>query len=844
MSFVDLDARDPEKREGFGIWWLGSIALHGTLFAGLLVLNPTPNSTEITSAASADQFTATAAPDRVQEVVKDIRAQQADEFEERLAELNEAKHDVETAAQQKLAQYAQSLGEVAGELPEKLSAGQQQVEAAQDEALKAQQDAAAALARLKDAKAAAPNSAEADAAAKAAGEAQQRAKAAQQRSSTALSEIARKMEFISPAAAEAKQAQAEVLQAQSDAEAAQEAALKARQAATGEIPDAAKAEKEAQKLVADAEEARRVLQSTENDLGKAQQAQTDLEAKVSELRPATEAAKAATDQSSDATKKTRDAPKALDKAEKDLVKAKDRVTKQQARVAQARTNSELRSAKAEAAGAGVGGQGGDLFSRAENAQREALATQHKARDAQTNAHAKLNETISMLGAKNLVSQPSVSAASAAREAQSPAPSQAKDIPSLYENAKALEAQISESYKMERAADLAINRQIPFSEALKLTEVAKPERPDLDSKLLTENVRDGASLAAHAKAIQTVSAEMQSMVSLARRMAELSKPDTEGQTVSLASARAQSAHYDQMEQVATEDEGAAAKDVSSLMQGAAGAGTGAGTGGSGTGAAGGSQGAGSSESGASGSGTGGASTGGQGASGSGGGGSGAGIPETGAAGAGGAGHGGSGGSGGPDSARGLAGELGKTLKSETPRDLRPIPGRRVGSGDVTIEAGRRPEWLYVDSWYLIGPWPNAGRQHIDTKFPPETVVDLDAIYITDANQPVRWKFYQSPSEFVVPPGIDEYQIFYAYTELWFDEAKDLWVAIGSDDQSRVWVEDQLIWKSRDEHKKWNATEGFRKVHFKKGLNRVLVRLENGHGKGGFSFIVNLNENFGG
>jgi len=97
--------------------------------------------------------------------------------------------------------------------------------------------------------------------------------------------------------------------------------------------------------------------------------------------------------------------------------------------------------------------------------------------------------------------------------------------------------------------------------------------------------------------------------------------------------------------------------------------------------------------------------------------------------------------------------------------------------------------------------------------------------------------------ISPPGMGEYQIYYAFSELWFDTPQDLWVAIGSDDQSQVWIEDHLIWKSSNAHKDWNAVEGFRKVHFKQGRNRVLVRLENGHGQGGFSFIVNLDPAFG-
>ena len=85
---------------------------------------------------------------------------------------------------------------------------------------------------------------------------------------------------------------------------------------------------------------------------------------------------------------------------------------------------------------------------------------------------------------------------------------------------------------------------------------------------------------------------------------------------------------------------------------------------------------------------------------------------------------------------------------------------------------------------------------------------------------------------------EYAIYYAYTELWFDEACDLWVAIGSDDYSKVWIEDQLVWSSGKNLKAWQLNEGVRKVHFKQGLNRVLYRVENGNNITEFSLVVSL------
>lgn len=72
----------------------------------------------------------------------------------------------------------------------------------------------------------------------------------------------------------------------------------------------------------------------------------------------------------------------------------------------------------------------------------------------------------------------------------------------------------------------------------------------------------------------------------------------------------------------------------------------------------------------------------------------------------------------------------------------------------------------------------------------------------------------------------------------DWISTLWVAIGSDDFSKVWIEDQLVWASGKNLKAWRLNEGLRKVHFKQGINRVLYRVENGNDKTEFSLVVSL------
>ncbi len=171
-------------------------------------------------------------------------------------------------------------------------------------------------------------------------------------------------------------------------------------------------------------------------------------------------------------------------------------------------------------------------------------------------------------------------------------------------------------------------------------------------------------------------------------------------------------------------------------------------------------------------------------------------------------------------------------SAPPIDIQAVPGRVVGSG--TMGAG----WMFVDSWHTIGPFPNPQRQNIHKAFPPESGVDLDAAYAGKDNRTVRWKWLQAAGPMLVPNDPEEYAIYYGYTELWFDAPADLWIAIGSDDKSTLWIEDQLVWVSSDVLKGWRIDEGLRRVHFKKGVNRVLFRLENGWRGVGLSLCICL------
>ena len=152
----------------------------------------------------------------------------------------------------------------------------------------------------------------------------------------------------------------------------------------------------------------------------------------------------------------------------------------------------------------------------------------------------------------------------------------------------------------------------------------------------------------------------------------------------------------------------------------------------------------------------------------------------------------------------------------------MPGRKF------TDASTRKGWLYIDTWYVVGPWKATfkGREiDWDTIHPPEYEIDLAKEYTGKNNKTLRWQFTQSNTLRTTPPDEQSNSTYYAYTEVHFDKDRDMLLAIASDDAAKVWVNDILVWQDNG-LSPWSLDEGFRKVAFKKGYNKVLIRIANG------------------
>ena len=180
--------------------------------------------------------------------------------------------------------------------------------------------------------------------------------------------------------------------------------------------------------------------------------------------------------------------------------------------------------------------------------------------------------------------------------------------------------------------------------------------------------------------------------------------------------------------------------------------------------------------------------------------------------------------------------------------------RKGKGHKLGPGGEYANRVYVNNWYLIGPFPGKhGRDMFATdSFAPERAVVLDAAYRGKDGRVLTWRHLEAPAYPLMPPDMAEDSVYYGYTELMMDTDRDLAMWIGADDDAQVWINDRLEWKGGNVNKlsffrkvydDWNGyaaaynfSEGKVTVHFRKGRNKVFFKLSNGPNQAFFSMVL--------
>jgi len=209
------------------------------------------------------------------------------------------------------------------------------------------------------------------------------------------------------------------------------------------------------------------------------------------------------------------------------------------------------------------------------------------------------------------------------------------------------------------------------------------------------------------------------------------------------------------------------------------------------------------------------------------------------------------------ARGIEGNIVAGNHDDVDRTIVRIPevpaGARVkGTGRIIGPGGPYADRVYVNRWYLIGPFE---RKHGDawlTPDPPEQAVVLNAAYRGKDGRLLKWEYVDSANYPLVPPRPAEEAVYYGYTELMVDKEQDLTIWVGARDDAQLWLNDRLVWRGRNVAKgpfyrevnatdnthgrDYNFSEGKRVVHLRQGRNKLFFKLSNGVGSLFFSLVL--------
>lgn len=176
-----------------------------------------------------------------------------------------------------------------------------------------------------------------------------------------------------------------------------------------------------------------------------------------------------------------------------------------------------------------------------------------------------------------------------------------------------------------------------------------------------------------------------------------------------------------------------------------------------------------------------------------------------------------------------------------RIVRIPPAHRLGTGRRFGVGGQYADRVYLNTWYVVGPFAADGSSSLNQVYLPELGIDLDGAYEGLGGRVLRWQFVQQGSYPMVPQPRAENSVYYALTEIHVDQDQEVWLDIGADDDSKLWLNDALVWTSDDRDKLWYQvpfykldgalrqyalTEASIRVRLRAGVNRVLFKLYNG------------------
>jgi hypothetical protein len=168
------------------------------------------------------------------------------------------------------------------------------------------------------------------------------------------------------------------------------------------------------------------------------------------------------------------------------------------------------------------------------------------------------------------------------------------------------------------------------------------------------------------------------------------------------------------------------------------------------------------------------------------------------------------------------------------------GFKTGLDGFSLE----PKRVFIPDWYIIGPFPNIRRSEtnrlgLDSVYPPEEVVDLNAMYTGMKSKNIKWQYVKTPengyinlTDKILPY---EFAVCYAVTYIYSEMNKTVTLFIGSDDGAKVFLNNKQLYRYLGVRIA-EPDQAEIKLNLKPGWNKLMLKIENN--LGGYAFYARI------
>jgi hypothetical protein len=169
-----------------------------------------------------------------------------------------------------------------------------------------------------------------------------------------------------------------------------------------------------------------------------------------------------------------------------------------------------------------------------------------------------------------------------------------------------------------------------------------------------------------------------------------------------------------------------------------------------------------------------------------------------------------------------------------------PGAAVGTLglDSYVVGSTAP---FARPFLVLGPFPKARIDRIDTPLPPEQDLGLDAAFTGLREQPIRWQTAQADTtgllDFNALLGDTPVGVAYALTWAFSQQDRGATLLVGSDDQVAVWLDGQEVHR-HEIGRGAEADQDQVPVRLRAGWNQVLCKV--GQNGGGWGVYLRFND----